>query len=83
MGLVRDWIREMGNTWDGMSQGNAASFMGVPQSGGGTGTGHGSTPDGIPMTQGQRQILNQLFHDQYGRFPISEHEFQQWLQASW
>ena len=73
----------MGETWDGMAQGDAGAFMGLPRAPKGTGTGHGTTPEGIEMTAGQRQILDRLFHDQYGRFPQSEYEFQTWLQSSW
>ena len=90
MGLIRSWIREMGNTWRGMSQGDAGSFIGVPKSGkgtgtgsGGTGTGHTSTPDGAVLTEHQEQMLMRFFHQHYGRYPVSQFEFQQWLRDNW
>lgn len=83
MGLISSWIREMGDTWSRMAQGDPKSFMGVPESGEGTGTGHVSTPDGSVLTADQRQMLNRFFHQHYGRYPVTEFEFQQWLRDNW
>ena len=46
MGLIRSWIKEMGNTWNGMAQGDAGSFIGLPKHSERIGTGRGPTPDG-------------------------------------
>lgn len=82
MGLLRDWISEMGNTWNGMADGKAESFLGVPQkTRRGPGTGHPSTPGAL--TQHQKKMLKKFFHDQYGRYPLTEFEFQQWLEDNW
>ena len=96
MGLIRDWLNEMGDMWDRMSQGDATAFLGLPRQGtgpGGTGpgrtsgpgTGPGGAPAGPPgnLTENQRQKLMQFFHQQYNRFPQTEYEFQQWLRANW
>jgi len=92
MGLIKSWIREMGNTWSGMAQGDPRSFMGTGTGhgggtgtghGGGTGTGHTTTPDGTVLGAPQRQKLMHFFHQNYGRYPISEFEFQQWLHDNW
>ena len=83
MGLIRSWIREMSDTWGGMAQGDAGSFIGLPKSSKGTGTGHGSTPDGSVLTEHQRQMLTRFFHQHYGRYPVTEFEFQQWLRVNW
>jgi hypothetical protein len=78
MGLIKSWIREMGDTWDGMARGEASAFMGVPKFGTGTGT-----PDGSVLTEHQSQMLMRFFHKQYGRYPITEFEFRQWLRDNW
>lgn len=83
MGLIRSWIREMGDTWSGMAQGDAGSFIGLPKSGKGTGTGDVSTPDGSVLTEHQRQMLMRFFHQHYDRYPVTEFEFQQWLRDNW
>lgn len=90
MGLLRDWINEMGSTWNGMAEGDAGSFIGVPQKTrgtgtghGGTGTGHSSTPDVNALSVRQKKMLRNFFHEQYGRYPLTEFEFQQWLEDNW
>jgi hypothetical protein len=90
MGLIKSWIKEMGDTWRGMAEGDAGSFIGVPKSGKrtetrsrGTGTGHVSTPDGSVLNEYQRQMLMNFFHQHYNRYPLSEFEFQQWIRANW
>ncbi|HXU34245.1 MAG TPA: hypothetical protein VN851_27040 [Thermoanaerobaculia bacterium] len=96
MGLIKDWIAEMGSTWSGMAQGDANAFLGLPstpQSTGHSNTGHlggqpgtGSPNTGHPggtLTAPQKKMLMQLFHQQYGRYPVSEFEYDQWLAANW
>ncbi len=104
MGLIKDWIQEMGSTWSGMAQGDASSFLGLPSTGssntghqgGSAGTGHsntgrqggaigtGSSGTGhTALTPHQRKMLLQLFHQQYGRYPLTEFEYDQWLEANW
>ena len=86
MGLIKDWIHEMGSTWSGMAQGDTNAFLGLPSTGhsnsghqGGTpGTGHPNT-----LTAQQKKMLMQLFHQQYGRYPLTEFEYDQWLAANW
>jgi hypothetical protein len=105
MGLIKDWIQEMGSTWSGMAQGDASAFLGLPSTpqgtghsntghqGGFPGTGHpntghqGGQPNtgqpGAMLTPQQKKMLLQLFHQQYGRFPLTEFEYDQWLAANW
>jgi hypothetical protein len=86
MGLIRDWLRNMGEIWEGMAEGDPGAFIGLPRHGKGTGTGHGGTGEGgMPssLTEHQRQMLNRFFHQQYGRYPLTEFEFQQWLRDNW
>lgn len=76
MGEIRDM-------WRRMSAGDPSAFMGLPEK---TGTGHSGTGDGGPpdsLTAHQRDKLMQFFHQQYGRYPQSEYEFQQWLKHNW
>ncbi len=35
------------------------------------------------LTEQQRRMLMKFFHQQYGRYPQSEYEFQQWLCNNW
>lgn len=102
MGLIKDWIQEMGGTWSGMAQGDANAFLGLPSTGhqntghqgGSPGTGHSNTghqgdlpntghPGSGTLTPHQKKLLLQLFHQQYGRYPLTEFEYEQWLAANW
>ena len=94
MGLISSWLDEMGEMWHRMAAGDPLAFMGLPAHSTGTGhggtghggTGHRGTGDGGPptsMTAHQRQMLNRFFHQQYGRYPVSDYEFQQWLRDHW
>ena len=86
MGLIRDWLDEMSETWHRMSEGDLGAFIGIPGRSTGTGTGSSGTGDGgAPgsLTEHQRRMLNTFFHRQYGRYPQTEYEFQQWLRANW
>lgn len=87
MGLIRDWVNEMGGMWGRMGQGEAGAFIGLPKPQQGTGhaggTGHVPPQPPNALTEKQRQMLNRFFHQQYGRYPISEYEFQQWLRDNW
>ncbi len=77
MGHIRD-------VWERMSKGDMGPLVGdFPETTKGTGTGDGTTPDGRVLTERQRQALRKFFHDQYGRYPLTEYEFQQWLQDNW
>lgn len=88
MGLIQDYLREVGETWDAMSKGNFLPFMPDRNStGDGTpdGTGDG-TPNGTGsggLSARHRQLLEEYFHTLYGRYPISEHEFQTWIRNHW
>jgi hypothetical protein len=83
MGLIKGWIEEMGDMWGRMSAGDPTAFLGLPSQH--TGTGSGTGPGGPPgsLTDHQRQMLMRFFHQQYGRYPQSEYEFQQWLRDNW
>lgn len=83
MGLIRDWIKEMGDMWRRAEQGDASAFIGLPRPAGKTGTGSGATPDGSVLTEAQHRMLTRVFHESYGRYPLSEYEFQQWLRDNW
>ncbi len=98
MGLIKNWIGTMGDTWSGMAHGDPNAFLGLPGpggpsgtghvttrvgTGGSSGTGHGTTPEGSVLTERQRDKLNEFFHNKYGRYPVTEYEFQQWLRANW
>ncbi len=86
MGFIRDCLDEMGETWHRMSEGDPGAFIGIGERSTGTGTGHGGTGGGgAPgsLTEDQRRKLMRFFHQQYGRYPQSEYEFQQWLRDNW
>jgi hypothetical protein len=91
MGLIRDYLKEVGETWDSMAKGDFLPFMkptrkGSPGTGpGSTGTGPGSTGSGTgsDLSERQRQTLSRLFHQHYGRYPQTEYEFQAWLRDNW
>jgi len=85
----------MGDVWDRMAQGDPGAFIGLPE----TGTSHCCTPDGRTLSTpdgsvwgtpdgnalNERQLLKlmEFFHQQYGRYPLTAFEFQQWLRANW
>lgn len=87
MGFLKSWMNEMGNTWEGMKVGDPNSFMGTGPAGGakavrGTGNGH-KTPDGHAITPAQEEKLMEFYHKQYGEYPASAYQFQQWLRKNW
>jgi hypothetical protein len=82
MGKIRDHFPELARTFKGMAAGDPGAFYGVP---GDTGTGDGNikgTGDGS-LTKEQEQKLMRFFHQQYGRYPQTEFEFQNWLRDNW
>jgi hypothetical protein len=84
MGKISDMFQ---NYAAGFAQNNKESIFGIPSSTTGTGTGGGGTGPGCPppesLTKQQRFKLEEFFHKEYGRFPASEYEFQQWLKHNW
>lgn len=86
MGMIRTYLESVKETWEGMVEGDPRAFMGLPRQGTGsgmTGTGPGTPPSTERLTDRQRQMLMRFFHDHYGRYPVSEFEFQQWLRDNW
>lgn len=95
MGRIREWINEMGEVWDRMAQGDPRAFIGLPPAGTSDfstpdgrdlSTPDGNdwgTPDGDVLTERQLARLMEFFHQQYGRYPLTAFEFQQWLRANW
>jgi hypothetical protein len=69
---------EMKDMWERMSKGDPTAFLGLPK----TGTG-ASTPEGNVLTERERQMLMRFFHEQYGRYPVTDFEFQNWLRDNW
>ena len=79
MGLIKSWLDEMGDMWGRMAEGDPDAFIGQPaRPGGGKGP-----PPANSLTENQRRMLMRFFHQQYGRYPQSEFEFQQWLRDNW
>lgn len=77
MGMIRNMLNETGEMWHRMAAGDPRAFMGLPSSG----TGDGGPPSSL--TAQQRQTLMQCFHRQYGCYPQSDYQFQQWLRYHW
>ncbi len=95
MGLIREWISEMGDVWDRMAQGDAGAFIGIPETGtshcstpdGGTlSTPDGSvwgTPDGNVLSEAQLISLIEFYKKGCGNYPHTGIEFQQWIRVNW
>jgi hypothetical protein len=89
MGKISDMMQKYAQ---GFAEGNKESIFGIPP-GKGTGPGHegtggapGGTGRGGPPENPTGQLrfrLEELFQREYGRFPASEYEFQQWLKHNW
>jgi hypothetical protein len=75
----------MGDAWGRIEKGDIRpeDLIGVPRTEEQIGTGHGSLPDGSILTEYQRQKLMRFFHERYGRYPLTEFEFDQWLRDNW
>lgn len=85
LGLPRQQTGTGGGTGPGSGPPGTGPGSGPPGTGTGgppSGTGPGSGPPGS-LTEHQRQMLMKFFHQQYGRYPQSEYEFQQWLRDNW
>ena len=70
MGQIREQWKRMAT-----EGGDWKTWIGIPKS-------PPATPP-QPLTEKERQMLNTWFHDDYGRYPVSDYEFQQWLRDNW
>lgn len=95
MGLIRDWLKNMGEVWEAAEKGDVKRalepwrFKGTGSGGtgpGGTGSGGpggtgsgGSGGTGSGFTARQIELLEDLFYQQHGRYPNTPHEFEVWI----
>ena len=73
--------------WRRMAAGDDPGvWIGLPEKGKGTGPGFPGTGEGGPpdsLTEEQKRKLMKFFHEHYGRYPLSDYEFRQWLRDNW
>ena len=62
--------------WESMASGRWFEQVGQGQW-----PGAGGPPQSL--TEEQQRMFMRWFHEDYGRYPVSEYEFRQWLHENW